>query len=274
MEYLVIDAFTDRPFHGNTASVVWLENAGEWDDEALGNIAAEFKHSETAFVSASASDDADFDLRWFTPAIEVELCGHATLAAAHALWQWGKAKADEPIRFATRYSGILICRREGERIAMDFPGTPVQPCPAPADAAKVLGVPGPVQCIGRTNMNLLVVLPDASQVRAAKPDMAALARWHEVGVIITAASDEAGADFLSRFFAPAVGIDEDPVTGSAHSTLTPYWAERLGKSVMRAVQVSPRRGDLEVKMLRKEGQARVEMAGAAVTVMEGRLTIA
>jgi PhzF family phenazine biosynthesis protein len=272
MEYLVIDAFTDQPFGGNTASVVWLENAGAWDDGTLAQIAAEFKHSETAFVSVSASD-ADFDLRWFTPTVEVELCGHATLAAAHALWQWGRAKADEPIQFATRYSGILTCRREGERVAMDFPATPVHSCREPVEMAKALGVAGPVQCIGRTNMHLLLVLPDALQVRAAKPDMAALASWRGVGVILTAEGDEAGVDFVSRFFAPAVGIDEDPVTGSAHSTLTPYWAERLGKTTMRAVQVSARRGELEVSLMDGESGPRVRILGAAVTVMEGRLTI-
>jgi PhzF family phenazine biosynthesis protein len=198
----------------------------------LAAIAAEFNLSETAFVSRKAAA-GPFDLRWFTPACEVPLCGHATLASAHALWQWGVAPAGEPIEFRTRWSGILICApRESGRIAMDFPPARARSCDAPPNAAGVLGVDGPILFAGSSEMNMLLEVPSESQVRAATPDFGTLATWHPVGVIVTARADDGALDFVSRFFAPAVGIDEDPVTGAAHCALAPHWAERLGKRAM------------------------------------------
>lgn len=272
MEYLVVDAFTDRPFGGNPASVVWLDDPEGIGDELLANIAAEFKHAETAYVCRSA-DGGPFGLRWFTPACEVPLCGHATLAAAHALWQWGRVEPNGVIEFSTRFSGTLVCRPAGDKIAMDFPATPSEPCPVPYDAARILGVPGPVECIGTTAMNVLLVLPSELQVRQAAPLFNELASWHGIGVIITAEGDDPSLDFVSRFFAPAAGIDEDPVTGSAHCALTPYWADRLGRTTMNASQLSPRGGKLQVSLIGNPEQQRVGLVGDAVTVMEGRLLL-
>jgi PhzF family phenazine biosynthesis protein len=263
MNYLVIDAFTSRPFAGNPAAVVWLDEPQAVDDARLAAIAAEFNLSETAFVSERG--DGAFDLRWFTPAVEVDLCGHATLAAAAALWHWDRVAADAPIRFVTRRSGELVCRRDGEAITIDLPATPPQPCPAPADVEAILGVPGPVHCAGTSAMNLTLVVPDETQVLAARPDMRALEGWHETGVIVTATCAREGVDFVSRFFAPAAGVPEDPVTGSAHCASGPYWAGVLGKETLVAEQLSKRGGRLGVCV---RGD-RVELTGESVVVMSG-----
>ncbi|MEX0776523.1 MAG: PhzF family phenazine biosynthesis protein [Phycisphaeraceae bacterium] len=266
MNYLVVDAFTTRPFTGNPAAIVLLTAA--LAEQTMQAIAAEFNLAETAYPRKLG--DGRYELRWFTPVREVPLCGHATLAAAHALWESGAADEGEPIRFATRQSGELICRRGAEGwIEMDFPATLPQPAPLPQDAALVLGVSGPVTCVGTTAMNLTLRLPEAVQVRTARPDLATLAAWHPVGVTITAAGDEAGVDFVSRFFAPQAGIAEDPVTGSAHCSLAPYWAAETGRQSFTARQLSARGGELRLEL---HGQ-RVHLWGQAVTTMRGAIVV-
>jgi PhzF family phenazine biosynthesis protein len=262
--YMVIDAFSIRPFEGNPAAVVWLN--GELSDEIRQSIAAEFNLAETAFVQPLSG--GQFGLRWFTPTREVPLCGHATLASAHALWQWSAAPEDGLIRFVTRHSGELTCRRiEDGSIAMDFPATTPVAAPLPQMATEVLGVPGPVICVGTTPMNLMLVLPDEMQIRACKPNLKRLAGWHQIGVIVTATAMTPGIDFVSRFFAPQSGIPEDPVTGSAHCALAVYWADRLGKRAFTARQLSARGGELGVRLL----DDRVELRGHATSTMAGKL---
>ena len=262
--FLLIDAFANAPFTGNPAAVVFLDR--EWPDEPyLQALAMEFNQAETAYVRPR--DDGDFDLRWFTPAREVVLCGHATLAAAHALREWGIVRADQRVRFMTRFSGELICTFDRGVITMDFPATPPTPAALPDDAAAVLRVDGPVACVGSAAMNLTLRLPVQSQIAAAKPDLKVLATWHPIGVTITAPGDENGIDFVSRFFAPAAGIDEDPVTGSAHCTLAVYWSSQLNKTKFTALQLSRRGGWLEVELMGE----RVALSGKAITTARGAI---
>ncbi|CAN5432318.1 PhzF family phenazine biosynthesis protein [soil metagenome] len=265
MNYLLIDAFATQPFTGNPAAVVLLDR--ELDDATRQSIAMEFNQAETAYIRPMP--DGRWDLRWFTPLREVPLCGHATLASAHAIWrEWKLQPMTEPIRFVTRDSGALVCSpAPRHRIAMSFPATPPLPVPLPANAAEVLRVAGPVVCVGSTAMNLTLALSDEAQVRAAKPDLRTLSTWHATGVTITARSADGEFDFVSRFFAPQSGIDEDPVTGSAYCSLAVYWSELLGKTDFRARQLSPRGGELGVS-LRAD---RVELRGSAITTMRGAL---
>jgi predicted PhzF superfamily epimerase YddE/YHI9 len=266
MQFALIDAFAKQPFTGNPAIVVHL--AQPLEDARLQAIAMEFNQAETAFVQERR--DGKWDLRWFTPTREVPLCGHATLASAHALLsEWKLADADYPIRFVTRESGELMCTSDSRSIAMDFPATPPRLFELPANATAVLGVAGPVVCVGTTAMNLTLVLPDEAQVRAAKPDLRTLAGWHQTGVTITARSADGEFDFVSRFFAPQSGIDEDPVTGSAHCALAVYWSQVLGKTEFRARQLSRRSGELGVSL---RGD-RVELRGNAITTARGSLLI-
>jgi PhzF family phenazine biosynthesis protein len=265
LRFLLIDAFAPRPFTGNPAAVVWLDE--DLADAARQSLAMEFNQAETAFVRSLP--DGRFELRWFTPSREVPLCGHATLASAAALRAWGKIGAADSIRFLTLHSGELLCRFDGDDIVMDFPATPPQPAALPPDAAEVLRIPGPVECIGATTMNLTLRLPTAEQVRAAAPDLPRLTAWHPVGVTITAPGDCPGVDFVSRFFAPRCGIPEDPVTGSAHCALACYWAAQLRMTEFTALQLSPRGGELRVKLLGD----RVELRGPAVVVMRGTIEI-
>jgi PhzF family phenazine biosynthesis protein len=261
---LQIDAFADQPFSGNPAAVCLLED--ERDASWMQSVAAEMNLSETAFVRPAGDV---YSLRWFTPAVEVDLCGHATLAAAHALWSEGVVNSDAMIRFDTR-SGELRAVRQGDLIELDFPAT----APVAADLDRVpveqlanaLGVT-PVRFL-QSDFDLLVEVESAHAVRAARPDFRQLAWLEYRGVIITSASDDPRFDFLSRFFGPAVGVDEDPVTGSAHCCLGPYWGERLGKSVMTAYQASARGGIVRVRV---SGE-RVFLGGHAVTVFRGELT--
>jgi PhzF family phenazine biosynthesis protein len=254
-----IDAFTDRPFAGNPAAVCLLDNerGADW----MQAVAAEMNLSETAFVRPLTEG---IELRWFTPTCEVKLCGHATLASAHALWESGAVGAEQAIRFHTQ-SGVLTAARAGERIELDFPATPAQERNSPAELIEALEV-RPVW-VGQTEYDSLVLLASANSLRDLRPDFRRLAMIETRGVIVTAASDDARFDFLSRFFAPAVGINEDPVTGSAHCALAPFWAERLGKREMTAFQASPRGGVVHV---RAAGE-RVILGGQAVTVLEGEL---
>ncbi|MGH3376935.1 MAG: PhzF family phenazine biosynthesis protein [Actinoallomurus sp.] len=264
MRIHVVDAFTDRPFAGNPAAVCVL--AGPAEPGWMQRVAMEMNLSETAFPRPLEDAEADFELRWFTPKVEVALCGHATLASAHVLYENGTVPPDRPIRFRTLRSGVLTVHRDGGLFAMDFPACPPDRVDAPAGLAEALGAES--SWTGRNGQNdLLAVLDDAEAVRALAPDSSALARLDARGICVTAAGTGTGYDFVSRFFAPASGVAEDPVTGSAHCMLAPFWAERLGRTEMRAHQASPRGGDVGVTV---RGD-RVILRGGAVTVLEGTL---
>jgi len=254
-----IDAFTDRPFAGNPAAVCLLE--AEPDACWMQDVASEMNLSETAFVRPL---DEDFELRWFTPAIEVELCGHATLAAAHALWRTGTVTAGEPIRFHTK-SGILTCTQNGAMIELDFPATPAQEMDPPAGLIESLGVTPAF--VGRSVYDRFVFVESEHAVRSLKPDFAKLRAVPMRGVMVTSASTDSRFDFVSRYFAPGAGIDEDPVTGSAHCCLGPFWSERLGKSELTAFQASARGGVVHVRV----NGDRVILGGQAVTIWQGEL---
>lgn len=260
-----VDAFTDRPFAGNPAAVCWLEN--EADSRWMQAVAAEMNLSETTFVRRLDGDSAaesHFGLRWFTPIVEVDLCGHATLATAHALWTTGHAAAGKPICFHTR-SGVLPCRRGGDFIELDFPATPVVEEMSAAPVAEALGVE--VVFVGGSKYYMLAAVESADVVRSLQPDFRRVGELPTKGLIVTARADDAKFDFISRFFAPALGVNEDPVCGSAHCCLAPYWAERLEKRDLMAYQASARGGVLR---LRLDGD-RVILGGQAVTVWEGEL---
>lgn len=256
-----VDAFTDRVFAGNPAAVVPLES---WlPDAQLQAIAAENNLAETAYFLRS--DDV-YELRWFTPAVEVDLCGHATLATAFVistLLEPGRDRLD----FLTRQAGTLTVTRDGDLFTLDFPSRPATPVASPDPAlAAALGGPAPVAVLG--GRDYLVVYEDEAAVRALTPDMAALAKLDRFAVCVTAPGT-GGVDFVSRLFAPAQGIPEDPVTGSTHCTLIPYWAARLGKTVLSARQVSARGGDLACTL----AGDRVRIGGKAVLYLEGRITV-
>jgi PhzF family phenazine biosynthesis protein len=255
-----VDAFTDRPFSGNPAAVVVLEKPGE--ESWMQNVALEMNLSETAFLVRRK--DGDFDLRWFTPAVEVDLCGHATLASAHVLWEDGHLEPGARARFHTR-SGVLTAEGRDGSIVLDFPATPASPAAAPEGFIEALGVRAGY--VGKNAFDYLVEVEGESIVRGAAPDFAALGAVPARGIILTARASSPGFDFVSRFFAPAAGIDEDPVTGSAHSTLGPFWASRLGKTSFVAYQASPRGGIVEVEV----AGDRVLLGGRAVTVLRGEL---
>lgn len=255
-----VDAFTSRPFAGNPAAVCVL--AGPAEEPWMRAVAREMNLSETAFLH---SDGEVWRLRWFTPVAEVDLCGHATLASAHVLWEEGHVADDAEPRFETR-SGRLSARRAGDWIELDFPATRAQPAEPPAGLLEAIGLPG-ASAIARSRFDYLVEYPDAAAVHAVRPDFTRLRRVEARGVIVTAASDGGEADFVSRFFAPAVGVDEDPVTGSAHCSLAPWWADRLGRTDLVGYQASPRGGTVRVQL---DGD-RVRLAGQAVTVLRGEL---
>ncbi len=254
-----VDAFASRVFAGNPAAVCPLD---AWpDDGLLQGVAAENNLSETAFLVPA---DDGFELRWFTPACEVELCGHATLASAFVLFE-RRGWTGESIRFHTRWSGDLVVGRCDGRLEMDFPSRPPRPVDVPADLEAALGA-RPERVLGSVE-DLLVVLPDERTVRRLEPDMAALGRLEWRGVIVTARGGD--CDLVSRFFGPQVGIPEDPVTGSAHCVLTPYWSEVLGRKELRARQVSRRGGEI---LCRDRGE-RVLLAGEAALYLEGRIEV-
>jgi PhzF family phenazine biosynthesis protein len=262
VDILQVDAFTAVPFRGNPAAVCMLEE--ERGDGWLAAVAAEMNLSETAFLRPR--EDGGWALRWFTPAVEVDLCGHATLAAAHALWETGRAGDATSIAFHTR-SGILTARREdGDVIVLDFPAEPAEPVTPPAGLLAALGTTGDA-VVARNRFDYLVELESADDVRMLRPDMERLAQIATRGVVVTALSDHPGCDFVSRWFGPQSGVDEDPVTGSAHCCLGPWWASRLGRDEMRGYQASPRGGYVDVRL---RGD-RVELAGQAVTVLRGQL---
>ncbi|NOT09466.1 MAG: PhzF family phenazine biosynthesis protein [Gemmatimonadales bacterium] len=255
----LVDAFTDAAFGGNPAGVCFLGEPKP--DEWMQALARELNQAETAFLLRA---DDGFDLRWFTPAVEVALCGHATLASAHFLWAEHHLKPKATAKFNTK-SGRLTAKKKDGWILLDFPATPAvetEPPPYLLDAVKAPGAP-----VLKTPFDYLVVTDDPKELRALTPDFRLLKAIESRGVIVTAPSDVPGVDFISRFFAPAVGIDEDPVTGSAHCALTPLWAARLGKSSMVAHQVSRRGGVLRVEA----AGDRVILGGQAVTVLKGTM---
>lgn len=266
MRIHVVDAFTDRPFAGNPAAVCVLSEEGA-DAGWMQRIAMEMNLSETAFPRPLGDDpDADFELRWFTPRVEVALCGHATLASAHVLYETGAVPAGRPIRFRTLRSGVLTVSRDGGLLAMDFPACPPDKIEAPDGLAEALGAV-PAWTGRNAQTDILVLLDDPAEVRSLAPDLSALAAVDARGVCVTAA--DTSYDFVSRFFGPAVGVPEDPVTGSAHCMLAPFWAERLGRTELRAHQASARGGDVGVTL----NGDRVVLRGAAVTVIEGELRV-
>jgi PhzF family phenazine biosynthesis protein len=252
-----IDAFADRVFAGNPAAVCPLR---EWlDDAVLQAVAQENNLSETAFF---VPEDEGYHIRWFTPVAEVDLCGHATLGTAYLILHELEPSLNRVI-FRSR-SGILSVHREGDTLAMDFPAQPPNPCDMPPAMPQALGMT-PMEVLA--SEDYFVVLPNEEDVAATKPDFIRLKELELRGIIVTAKGNQ--ADFVSRFFAPKLGIDEDPVTGSAHCALTPYWADRLGKSTLRAHQLSKRGGTLYCE----DRGDRVVIAGKAVKYLEGHITI-
>jgi PhzF family phenazine biosynthesis protein len=255
-----VDAFTSEPFKGNPAAVCILT---EPKNEAwMQNVATEMNLSETAF--AHRRGDGGYDLRWFTPTVEVELCGHATLATAHVLWETETLLPDEPARFHTK-SGRLTAERRGDLIELDFPAIPPQETEAPAGLLGALGVVA--VHVARPRFDYLVEVASEDEVYAVRPDFRRLRHLGVRGVIVTSSSENPQFDFVSRFFAPGAGIDEDPVTGSAHCALAPYWSERLGKDEMTGYQASSRGGVVHVRI----AGDRVRLAGHAVTILKGVL---
>ncbi|SFP73329.1 phenazine biosynthesis protein PhzF family [Amycolatopsis arida] len=268
MRIRIVDAFTDRPFAGNQAGVCLLE-AGEWPPERwMQQVAAELNLAETAFARPEP-DGADWGIRWFTPAVEVDLCGHATLATAHVMHTEGVARG--AVRFTCRSGSLMTDSRDDGTIVLDFPAARLSEAPVPDGLAEALGV-RPEAALRTGDLgDLLAVLPDEAAVRAVVPDSAALdallRREGHRGLIVTAPGTE--HDFVSRFFAPPVGIPEDPVTGSAHTALAPYWAERLGRAELVGFQASTRTGVVRVAV---RGD-RVHLTGTAVTVLDGTLLV-
>ena len=255
-----VDAFAECPFSGNPAGVCLLREAA--NEEWMQNVAMEMNVAETAFAVRRA--DGDFDLRWFTPTIEVELCGHATLATSQILWETETLKAGETARYHTR-SGPLAAAQHDGRIQLDFPANPPHPVDPPPGLLEALGVKAAY--VGQTRFDYLVEAGSEAVLRSITPDSRRLRQLGIRGVIVTAPSDDPAFDFVSRFFAPGAGIDEDPVTGSAHCALAPYWAAKLGKKEMTGFQASKRGGVVRVV---HDGE-RVKLAGRAVTVLRGEL---
>ncbi len=254
-----VNAFTDAPFSGNPAAVCVLSEPREtsW----MQRVAQEMNLSETAFLWP---DEDGFHLRWFTPTIEVELCGHATLASAHILWTEGYVTPQESIRFFTR-SGVLVAMRRGEWIELDFPATPAEPTQAPPRLQESLGV---TPCfVGRSRFDYLVEVESEDVVRRLTPNFALLEAIPTRGIIVTSRSATPPFDFVSRFFAPRVGVREDPVTGSAHCCLGPFWGQRLGRAELLAYQASARGGVVRVRL----AGDRVILGGQAITMWRGEL---
>ncbi len=258
-----VDAFTRDLFSGNPAAVCLLD--GEYSDGWMQALAAEMNLSESAFVT-QRNDSNEFGLRWFTPTVEVDLCGHATLAAAHVLWEERRVSRDQVIFFHT-HSGLLKVAKRGELIELDFPLDPVSEVTPPQGMEEALGLCAVY--VGKGGDDYLVAVETEQVVRELSPDFLQLAKIPARGFCVTAPSGEEGSDFVSRFFAPGVGIDEDPVTGSAHCMLAPYWASVLGKQHFTARQISPRGGVVTVAVR----GARVMLSGQAAMVWKGQLAL-
>ena len=259
-----VDAFTAEAFRGNPAAVCLLreEASASW----MQAVATEMNLSETAFPLRRAGND--FSLRWFTPSVEVPLCGHATLATAHVLWEEGLGPPAEPITFHAK-GGVLAAHREADWIRLNFPALPLEECAVPSGLVEALGC-RPVSLSENQFPTYLAELASEKAVRELEPDLGRLRREGSGRCIVTARSDSPACDFVSRFFAPGIGIDEDPVTGSAHCSLGPYWAEHLGKTELVGHQVSRRGGVVKVRV----SGDRVDLLGQAVTVLRGDLTVA
>ena len=256
---LQVDAFTNKPFAGNPAAVCVLQE--ERDEQWMQQVAQEMNLAETAFLVAH---EDGYNLRWFTPLVEVDLCGHATLASAHVLWETGQLAQGTQARFFTR-SGLLTAEQQGEWIELNFPATPEQEVAEPAHLLQALGVPA--QYIGKNKFDYFVEVDSEEVVRNMRPNFSLLKTIEARGIIITSRASTEGYDFVSRFFAPLVGVDEDPVTGSAHCCLAPYWGKKLGKEAMVGYQASSRGGIVRVRL---DGE-RVRIGGQAVTVLRGEL---
>lgn len=263
MRIFQVDAFTDAAFAGNPAAVCLLDRPA--DARWMQQVAAEMNLAETAFV---APRPGGYLLRWFTPVVEVVLCGHATLASAHVLYETGLAAAGQPIRFDSA-SGPLAARQDPTGIVLDFPATPASQEEPPSGMLDALGVTAPVWT-GRAPEDFMVVVATEDEVLGLQPDPARLMNATIRGTIVTAPAARPGADFVSRFFAPAVGIPEDPVTGSAHCTLAPYWFGRMHRTELTGYQASPRGGTVRVRA----AADRILLAGHAVTVLSGELAAA
>jgi len=261
----VVDVFADGPFRGNPAAVVPLEAGDDPGPEWMQIVAAEMKHSETAYVQPRA--DGSFDLRWFTPEVEVDLCGHATLASAHVLYETGAVPFEDVVAFQTRSGELRATRQLDGAVQLDFPTAPPEPCNAPAGLLDALGIEK-AESLRTTGAFFMFVVPDASIVRELTPDFHAMRALTDVrGVYVTAAGDNGTHDIVSRCFAPKVGIDEDPVTGSMHCVLAPYWCERLGTQSLHAHQASARGGTMHVQL----AGDRTLLVGRAITVLQGEL---
>ncbi|MBF6589133.1 MAG: PhzF family phenazine biosynthesis protein [Ktedonobacterales bacterium] len=258
-----VDAFTDRPFAGNPAGVCLLTEPRE--DGWMRQVAAEMNLAETAFLRRAEDEEGGYSLRWFTPTVEVDLCGHATLASAHVLWEEGHLAPEARARFHTR-GGLLTAERQGEWIQLDFPLIRPEPAETPAALIQALGVTP--RYVGKRDC-YLVEVESAETVRAIQPDFALLMTVPTTGVIVTSRDTSGTYDFISRFFAPHVGINEDPVTGSAHCYLAPYWGERLGKTELVGYQASRRGGVVRVRV----AGDRVWLGGQAVTTLRGELAV-
>jgi PhzF family phenazine biosynthesis protein len=255
-----VDAFTDTPFAGNPAAVCILP--APRDEHWMQQVALEMNLSETAFLVRR--DDGSYDLRWFTPTHEVDLCGHATLASAHVLWEEGHLPPGKQAHFHTR-SGLLTAGRDGDWIELDFPATPPEPVPAPDDVVTALRV-APIFC-GKTIFDYFLEIESEDALRQLDPDFLLLKKVAARGTIVTSRASSPGFDYVCRFFAPAGGVYEDPVTGSAQSALGPYWQAKLGKDELLGYQASARGGVVRV---RPRGE-RVRIAGQAVTTLRGEL---
>jgi PhzF family phenazine biosynthesis protein len=260
----VVDAFADRAFAGNPAAVCLMPpgHAHAHDARWMQLVAREMNLSETAFVSPRP--DSDFNLRWFTPKVEVELCGHATLASAHVLWMTERLGPTREARFHTK-SGALVARQAGKRIALELPAYPPEEANALAGLEVALGA-RPVW-LGRSRFDFFIEVATEAELRALAPDATALSAIEGRGFIVTAKAASTGHDFVSRFFAPRVGVPEDPVTGSAHCALGPFWASRLGKNSLVGFQASDRTGVVHVEVVGD----RVTLGGTAVTITRGEL---
>ena len=260
LKLLQIDAFTSQPFRGNPAAVCFLDR--DRDAEWMQRVAAEMNLAATAYLLRR---DDGWSLRWFTPAVEVDLCGHATLASAHALWQEHLLGERDTARFHTR-SGLLTAERQGDWIELDFPDRVAEAIDPPDGLLDALGVSDPIW-VGRNQDDFLVEIGSEELLEALNPDHSRLRHQTARGVIVTSRGARGEYDFVSRFFAPGSGIDEDPVTGSAHCALAPYWAPRLGKTEFLAYQASARGGVVRVRL----AGDRVKLGGQAVTVLRGEL---
>jgi PhzF family phenazine biosynthesis protein len=266
----IVDAFARAPFAGNPAAVCLLE--GPREPAWMQNVAREMNLSETAFLHRDGPGGEDYQLRWFTPTVEVDLCGHATLASAHILWETGTLARDRAARFHTR-SGVLVATRRGDLVELDFPAVVPAACETPEGLAAALGCPA--RWVGRSRFDYLWLVESEHEVRALTPDTAAIAKLGVRGVIVTApaaAVTSGGArpdyDFVSRFFAPGAGVPEDPVTGSAHCSLSPFWSGRLGRMELVGYQASARGGYVRTRL----AGDRVVLGGSGVTVLRGELT--